>query len=194
MIRPALSGRLGRRGASGETDAWFFLIPAHLLQGETMRLSKKFAAIAITSTVALTASVAFAAWTASGSGSGYAKAGAASALTTDDVSATTVGDLFPSGTGDVKLTINNPNPYQVTVSAINNGASAIISSSTDCNTGGTGVTFANQTGLSYVVQANGELAITLLDAASMSNASDNACQGATFTIPVSLVGASSVTS
>ena len=59
----------------------------------------------------------------------------------------------------------------------------------------TGVTFTNQTGLSLVVPAkagavNGTLQTSLTNAASMSNASLNACQGATFTIPVSLTGSS----
>jgi hypothetical protein len=37
---------------------------------------------------------------------------------------------------------------------------------------------------------NGETETTLSGAASMSNASLNGCQGATFTIPVTLSGAS----
>jgi hypothetical protein len=130
--------------------------------------------------------IAWAAWTAEGTGNGYAKATTAQALTTDDVSATTVGQLYPGGSGDVKLTINNPNPYPVTVTSIS-GAGAITADTAGCTV--TGVTFTDTTG-TWDVAANDETSVTLTGAASMSNDSDNACQGAVFTIPVSLSGAS----
>jgi hypothetical protein len=132
--------------------------------------------------------VAWAAWTADGTGAGYAEATTAVALTTDDVSATTVGQLYPGGSGDVKLTINNPNPYPVRVTSISgNGTITADAGHSGCTT--TGVSFADQTG-TWDVAANDETSVTLSGAASMSNASLNACQGATFTIPVSLSGAS----
>jgi hypothetical protein len=144
----------------------------------------------VTVVVLIAAGLAYAAWTASGTGSGYAKAGAATALTTNDVSATTVGDLYPGTSGNVKVSINNPNPYPVQVTSITNGTGSITATGGigTCTT--TGVTFANQTGLTINIPANGTTAATLSNAASMSNASENGCQGATFTIPVSLSGAS----
>jgi hypothetical protein len=54
----------------------------------------------------------------------------------------------------------------------------------------TGVTFTDQTGLTIDISANSDATTTLTGAASMSNSSLNACQGATFTVPVSLTGAS----
>ncbi|HKN89175.1 MAG TPA: hypothetical protein VJ622_02745, partial [Acidimicrobiia bacterium] len=66
-----------------------------------MRLSKKLAAVAITSGVALTASVAFAAWTATGDGSGSAKSGQSTAVSTVATSAVT-SLLYPTGSADVK--------------------------------------------------------------------------------------------
>lgn len=135
------------------------------------------------------ASVAYAAWTSSGAGQGYAKAGTAVALTTVDVSATTPATLFPSGTGNVLLKITNPNPYPVTVTTVT-GTGAATSTVPACNLA-TGVTFTNQTGLSLVVPASSAAQFTLTGAAAMSNASDNSCQGAVFTIPVTLSGASS---
>jgi hypothetical protein len=129
----------------------------------------------------------YAAWTTSGSGSGYAKATTAQALTTDDVSATTTGQLYPGGTGDVKVKINNPNPYPVVVTDVT-GSGAITASAAGCTT--TGVTFTDQTGKTIQIAANGNTSVTFNNAASMSNASLNACQGNTFTIPVALTGAS----
>jgi hypothetical protein len=55
----------------------------------------------------------------------------------------------------------------------------------------TGVTFTNQTGLTLDIPATSAATFTLTGSVAMSNASDNTCQGAVFTIPVSLTGASS---
>ena len=54
----------------------------------------------------------------------------------------------------------------------------------------TGVTFTDQSGLTLDIAASTSTQFTLNGAASMSNASLNACQGATFTIPVTLTGTS----
>lgn len=131
----------------------------------------------------------YAAWTADGTGAGYAKAQEAQQLTTVDVSATTPATLYPGATGDVLIRISNPNPYPVQVTSITgNGTITPDSGHPGCTT--TGVTFTDQTGLSINVPAGGETETTLSNAAQMSNASSNGCQGATFTIPVSLTGAS----
>ena len=53
------------------------------------------------------------------------------------------------------------------------------------------MTFTNQTGQTLDVPASSAVTFTLSGAVSMSNASDNSCQGAIFTIPVALSGASS---
>ena len=138
-----------------------------------------------------------AAWTTSGSGSGYAKAGTSAALSTVDASASTTASLYPGTNGNVKITVSNPNPFPVRVTGVSlDGTNADITADaghSDCTT--TGVSFTDQSGLTVDVPAksgdtNGEAAATLTDAASMSNASLNACQGATFTIPVTLTGAS----
>lgn len=142
------------------------------------------------SVVALTAAgLVYAAWTTSGSGSGYAKAQSSQALTTVDVSASTAATLYPGASGNVQIRISNPNPYPVRVTSVaGNGAITADAGHATCVT--TGVSFANQTGLTLDVAAGGTLDRTFNGAASMTNASDNGCQGATFTIPVSLTGAS----
>lgn len=138
--------------------------------------------------IILVSSVAYAAWTATGGGQGYAQAGSATALTTSV--ATTTATLFPGGNGNVNVKIVNPNPYAVTVTTVS--GSGIVTSSVPACDLSTGVTFTDQTGLSLVVPANSAgTQFTLTGAAAMSNASANACQGAVFTIPVTLSGASS---
>ena len=161
------------------------------------RVSKKLAALTIAAALGVVGLV-YAAWTTNGTGSGYAKAGTAQALSTVDVSASTSATLYPGGpAGDVLIKISNPNPYPVTVTGVSlngtNGDIAADSGHSGCTT--TGVSFTNQTGLSIGVPAksgstNGEAQATLTGAASMSNASLNACQGAVFTIPVTISGAS----
>jgi hypothetical protein len=130
----------------------------------------------------------YAAWVTSGTGSGYAKSTSAQNLTTSVVvpSAT----LYPGANGDVAVTINNPNPYPVQVTAISNGTGAITGTGGTGTCTTTGVTFTNQTGLTIAVAANSSTTSTLTGAAHMSNASDDGCQSATFTIPVALTGAS----
>ena len=151
------------------------------------RLSTRLGVATIFTGVLLVAGVAFAAWTASGTGSGYAKAGSIQALTTVDVSASTTATLYPGGIGDVKLSVSNPNPAPITITGVSGNGTITSDKGAACNAS-TGVTFTNQTGLSQVVPASGTATFTLSGSAAMSTASDNACQGAIFTIPISLTG------
>jgi len=139
--------------------------------------------------VLLAGTIALAAWTAGGTGDGYSKATTAQALTTIDASASTTAQLYPGGTGDMKLRINNPNPYAVTVTTVT-GSGAITSDKGAACNASTGVTFTNQTGQTLSVPASSAVTFTLAGTVAMSNASDNSCQGAVFTIPVTLTGTS----
>ena len=139
--------------------------------------------------VFVVAGLVYAAWTTSGSGSGYAKAQSAQSLSTVDVSATTTASLYPGASGNVQIRVSNPNPYPVRVTGVT-GNGPITADSGHATCVNTGVTFTNQTGLTLDIAANGTTDRTFNGAAQMSNASDNGCQGATFTIPVSLAGAS----
>ncbi len=154
------------------------------------KITKKLTVGTLFLGIALAGSVAFAAWTATGSGNGYAQAKTAAVLTTVDVSAATAAQLYPGATGDVLLKITNPNQYQVTVTSV--GANGAITSDKGpaCNSA-TGVTYTPPTTPSLVVPAGASVQFTLAGAVAMSNASDNSCQGAVFTIPVTLTGASS---
>jgi hypothetical protein len=155
-------------------------------------ITKRLTAGTIVLGVALASSIAFAAWTATGSGAGYTQATNASPLTTVDVSASTAAQLYPGGTSDVKISISNPNPYPVLVTSVSGSGlpGSITSDKVGCSGAGTGVSFTDQTGLSIAVAAGGTTNFTFTGAAAMSNSSANACQGATFTIPVTLSGAS----
>ena len=157
----------------------------------TIRISRKVF-VAFAAVVALVATgVIVAAWSTTGSGNGYAKAGTASALTIGDASAATVGDLYPGGSGAVKLKVTNPNPFAVRITTVTKQTGGAITSDKGaaCNAS-TGVTFTDQTGLALDLAAGATTTFSLANAVSMSNASDNTCQGAIFTIPVDVTGAS----
>lgn len=157
----------------------------------TIRISRKVF-VAFAAVVALVATgVIVAAWSTTGSGNGYAKAGTASALTIGDASAATVGDLYPGGSGAVKLKVTNPNPFAVRITTVAKQTGGVITSDKGaaCNAS-TGVTFNDQTGLALDLAAGATTTFSLANAVSMSNASDNTCQGAIFTIPVDVTGAS----
>ena len=161
----------------------------------TLSRQRRIVGAAITVLVLGVVGLVYAAWTTNGSGSGYAKAGSAQSLSTVDVSASTTATLYPGQNGDVLIKIHNPNPYNVTVTGIaGNGAITADSGHSTCGSDGshpTGVTYTDQTGLNLSVSASSDLQTTLSGAAHMANTSDNSCQGATFTIPVTISGASS---
>ncbi|MGH2751859.1 MAG: hypothetical protein ACRDK3_13455 [Actinomycetota bacterium] len=146
------------------------------------KLGRKLGLAGAALAVFLIGSVVFAAWLVTGDGQG-----AAQATTADDLvvqPGSTTGDLFPGATGDVNLSIENPNPFDVEVKTIV-GNGAVTSAAPGCNT--TGVSFTDQTAVTGMVIAAGDtLDVSLADAASMDNSSDNACQGATFSVPVSV--------
>ena len=138
---------------------------------------------------AVVGGIAFAAWTSTGTGSATAKADTAEALTTVDASATSEASLYPGATGDATLRIVNPNPYPVQVTSVTGTGTVTSDKGAACDAS-TGVTFTDQADVALVVPANDAATFTLAGAVAMTNSSDNACQGAVFTIPVTLTGAS----
>jgi hypothetical protein len=126
----------------------------------------------------------YAAWTADGNGNGYAQAGTSEAVSTQAATVTTA-ELYP-GASNKKLyvDITNGNDFPVTVTAISRrSGDPITSDDAGCNV--SSVSFADQTGQSISVGANSNTATTV-NGVSMNNTAVDACQGATFTIPVDL--------
>ncbi|MDT0168088.1 hypothetical protein [Pseudarthrobacter sp. BRE9] len=134
------------------------------------------------------AGTAYAYWTAGGTGSGSAAAGTMQTVTVD---ALVAGDnprtaLIPGGSADVVLRLTNPNPYAVQVYSITaNGPATADAAHPGCTT--TGVSFTGTTApLSPAtsVAANSSTLLTLPGSAVMDTTSLAACQGATFSLPV----------
>jgi hypothetical protein len=157
--------------------------------GPRRRFRRRWTVLATVAVGALVAGAAIAAWSVSGSGSGYAKATTATLLTVGDASASTSADLYPGGTGAVKLMVTNPNGFAVRITSVS-GTGAITSDKGAACNASTGVTFTNQSGLTLDLAGGATSTFTLAGAVAMSNSSDNSCQGALFTIPVSVSGVS----
>jgi hypothetical protein len=151
------------------------------------RLALALAAVAVLLTAALT----LGSWAVgSSAGNGYSKAVTAQNVTLSDASASTTAQLFPGGTGDLVVKVTNPNSFAVTVTAVNNGTGSITSDKGAACNASTGVTYANTSGLTQAVGAGATVTFSVAGKVSMSNASDNSCQGAVFTVPVTLVATS----
>lgn len=151
-----------------------------------------------TSTIAVAAvavtgvGVAFAAWTATGTGTGSATAKSAAALTSTVGTAT--AQLYPGGTSGLLLKVNNSNDYDVTLASVSQtpGQSITVDAAhPNCNV--SSVTFSDVSGLNQVLTAKStDVVVTGLGGkVAMSKAANDDCQGATFTVPVTLAGASS---
>lgn len=127
--------------------------------------------------------VALAAWLVSGSGNGAAKAGSLTTLTVNSATAATA-DLYPGGTGALYLSVTNPNNLALNIVSVSpNGA--ITSDKPGC--GAADVTFTAKTGLSVALLANeSNHTFNLPAAVTMVAAAADECQGATFTIPVTV--------
>jgi hypothetical protein len=130
---------------------------------------------------------AYAYFTSSGSGTGAATTGTLGPVTLQAVTGGPNNALVPGGTADVLLDVKNTNAYAVTlvdVDLTSGGTITADAGHSGCTV--TGVTLTNQDGLSDNLPANATTAIHLSGAASMSTASSSGCQGATFSIPVTI--------
>jgi hypothetical protein len=143
--------------------------------------------VATLAALSLTSGVAYAYVSATGSGSGTAQVGTMQTVT---VSALVGGDtpstrLYPGGpTADVIMRLNNPNAFSVQVVGVGtNGNITADGGHPGCTT--TGVTFTPPSNPNITVPAGSSL-VHLAGAASMSAASVSGCQGATFSIPVTV--------
>lgn len=149
--------------------------------------------------------VAVASWTATGTGQGSARAASVSGLVV--TAGSPLGALYPlpadttpatgygSGTvGSVATTVTNPNPFPVTITTATVG-----SVTTNPLTGRTcaGGSVLPTTGAPIplsppvtLAAGSGPTAVTVPGALYMVSTAENGCQGASFSVPVTVTGAS----
>lgn len=147
----------------------------------------------VLTTILAVAGAASALWFSSGSGSGTGTTAVTASALALTPGASPSGALYPGGNADVVLTISNHNTADVHFAALTldpdqgSGGYAVDAGHSGCvlsalafsaqSNGGAGWTIPGAAG-----DADGTLAVTLMNALSMSPAAANACQGATFTV------------
>ena len=149
-----------------------------------------------TLTVLASAGVAFALWSAQGTGSGRASATTAVSATVTPVDCATSPacvDLYPGfAQGDVYFTITNANPYDITFTGMTAGDVTVDAlHAADCPA--TSITVDSPvTGLSLLAPASSTTAeLSIDDVVTMIAAAPDGCQGATFDIELTLAGVQS---
>lgn len=152
----------------------------------TMKWTRPTIAMGVVILGVIGGGVAYASWSANGTGVGSAKAGTSVGVTASATTSTSSTLLYPGGSAPVVVNIHNPNPFSVKVTAVTLSADA----TPDSVTGAVGCTPSNAlvslgaasaSGLSVTIAGGTDGAVTMPGtSASMNIASDNACQGATF--------------
>jgi hypothetical protein len=152
-----------------------------------IRPRRLLAAGAAVLATALAGTAAWAYWSATGAGAGSAGSGTIQPVT---VTALVAGDqpssaLLPGGTAGVLLRLHNPNAYPVLVGGIA-AAGAVTADAGHPGCTATGVTFTPPANPQVSLAAGSTRLVELAAAASMAASSPSACQGATFSIPVTV--------
>lgn len=147
-------------------------------------MRKRTAVIAAVAVLAVGGSVAYAAWSSTGSGSGTVGSTTSVDSTISPVAG--AGGLYPGATVSFQVTIDNPNGYPVSVASISAGASQLTASGcaagtvTSAAVADQGTIAAGQSG-TYTLQA------------TMNGDATDSCKSQTFTLPLTaqLVSAAS---
>jgi hypothetical protein len=146
-------------------------------------------AVATGSAVVLAGGVAYAFWNTSGTGVATAAAGSAQGVTAGVTTALTSGSLYPSLSVPAVVTIHNPNTFPVKVTLVVTANSAIGTATVDATHLTAGCTSTNSQvalvggtsgAINVPILAGGDSAAITAGTISMGLASDNLCQGATF--------------
>jgi hypothetical protein len=156
-----------------------------------MKIKKRYAAIGATvAALGVGGGVAFAAWSVSGAGSGAGAATVAQSLVVTPVTPSGAGaSLYPGGpAGPVFLTIQNPNPFAVTITGLSWGTPTSTNTST-CPSSNVTLDAGAPTTVSISLAAgatdtNQQIAGVL----DLAHAATNGCQGVAFTAPVTVTG------
>jgi len=139
------------------------------------------------------AGVVYAAFSATGSGSGRATAVSAQTINIT-ATACSSADLYPGGpAGAICFTLFNPNPYKVNFTSVTylpGSPPAAITGSTACPaSGNVSIATTAPTSVNFTVlagQTTGSLSIA--GVVLMASTAPDACQGASFSVPIALNG------
>lgn len=152
-----------------------------------VRRWKRWQVIAIATLLAsVAAGSAGAFWIAGGDGAGTVSAGSVATVTLSP--GATTADLYPGMSGDVAVSIDNTNAYQVSVGSLaldtgrgSNGFS-VDDAHAACDPAALSYTTQSNGGAGWLVPANSTLDLDLTDALSLGGGAARECQGASFSV------------
>jgi hypothetical protein len=149
-------------------------------------MSQRSAVITLIGVVVVSiATVAFAAWQVTGTGSGSVRAAEVTALT---ASASPTSPLFPGSTADITIQVTNKNSFPVEIQSFTAGKGVTVDLEHAKECAGANVAVLGRSGLSHRVGAGDTVEFTVADSVSMTDTAPAACQGASFEISLSLAG------
>jgi hypothetical protein len=149
-------------------------------------------AVAAVAAILVTTGIAFAVWSANGSGSGGAAATVAQGLTITAVTPTgAAATLYPgSPPSAVYFTVSNPNPYTVVITSISWGTPVSFNTTSCPSSNITVDTNAPKTGLNIVVPPNPQSAgFSVPGVLDLSHSAPDGCQGVGFGVSMTVSGA-----
>ncbi|MEV0717378.1 hypothetical protein [Asanoa sp. NPDC050611] len=137
--------------------------------------------------VAGIASVAWAAWSVTGTGTATVSAAEVTAL---QATARPTGSLFPGGSADIEVSVTNPNEFAIEVQSFASDPRIVVD---EAHAGGCAAAHvklkANKKPISERVEADGGTqTFVVKDAVEMAYNAPQACQGASFEITLALAG------
>jgi hypothetical protein len=141
-------------------------------------------ALALLTVGAFTAASAY--WSGFGGGLGSAGTGTTQAVTLSP--GTAAAQLYPGGQAAVRLIVTNPNPGSVRIGslALDTGQGSagfgVDGAHAECSTSSLSFTTQTNGGAGWSLPAGGAVSLNLSASLAMTTSSDNACQGATFTV------------
>jgi hypothetical protein len=133
--------------------------------------------------VGLGSGAAYAFWSSSGTGTGSASVGTPAPVTVVTASGTVSSLLVPGGSADLLVALDNPNSFPVTITSITQ-TTPVVGPGGACVT--TGVSIGSSAVLPVTVPSGNGVVVTVTNGASMALSSDSGCQGASFSIPISV--------
>jgi hypothetical protein len=135
--------------------------------------------------VAGIASVALAAWSVTGTGTGTVRTAEVFALTADAEPTTA---LFPGATASITITVDNENDFAVEVQSFTAAEKVTVDPAHAQGCSPLNVKVVPQKGLEERVEANDTHKFTVEGSVEMLETAPEACQGASFGISLALAG------
>lgn len=149
-----------------------------------MRWRAAAGAAAVATVGAVCSGTACAYFQATGSGAGAARAAPLEAPVV--VAATPAAAVLPGTTGALAMTVTNPDPVPLTVTAVSPAGPASPVDDAGCPAADDGLSVAGTEGLGLWLAPDATTTVTVPGVVTMAAAAPASCQGVTFDVPVTV--------